>query len=65
MISTTLALNLAPVAGAARPCAGIGHAVAGFAGVMSNASSYGWHHNLRNDEQTTKRSTRRHRPPLT
>jgi hypothetical protein len=65
MIRTTLALNLAPVAGAARPCAVAGLAGAGFAGVMSDASSYGWHHEFINATQTTKRPTRRHRPPLT
>lgn len=63
MNRTTYALNLAHVAGAARSCAVTGLAVAGNAEVMAVASHRDWSQNFRTP--TTKRSTRRHRPPLT
>ena len=39
MTSTALAPNPAYVAGVARPCAGLGHGVLGFASVMADASA--------------------------
>jgi len=63
MNGTSYALNLAPVAGAARPCARVGHRVAWVSQAMSIAARFDWSQG--HDLQTTKRSPRRLVPPLT